>query len=63
MNIADAQHHILTVNDNLEPFQGKWVLIRDGSVIAHAAQGIELQHLQEDMDLIMPVPAQGIWIF
>jgi hypothetical protein len=49
------------VTDDLTPYEGSWVAIRDGKVIASALNSIELRDdpvVHED-DALMPVPVGG----
>lgn len=59
-------HQDPPVRDDLIPYAGSWVAIRDGKVVASALDAVELRHhadVRED-DLLMPVPdgATGVFI-
>lgn len=45
--------------EDLTPYQGRWIALRDGRVIASDVDGVSLRDnpaVQED-DVLMPVPA------
>ena len=48
----------LVIREDLTPFAGSWVAIRDGKVVASALDAVELRdnpEVHED-DVLMPVP-------
>jgi hypothetical protein len=59
-------HQEPQVHEDLTPYAGSWVAIRDGKVVASALDSVELRDhpdVRED-DLLMPVPdgATGIFV-
>jgi hypothetical protein len=59
-------HQAPQVREDLTPYAGSWVAIRDGRVIASALDSVELRDnpdVRED-DLLMPVPdgATGVFV-
>jgi hypothetical protein len=56
-NIGREQERALSTED-LKPYAGQWVAIRDGRVVASAFEAVELRNHPEvsDDDTIIPVP-------
>ena len=59
-------HQEPLVTEDLRPYAGSWVAIRDGKVIAAALDAVELRDhpdVRED-DLLMPVPdaTEGVFV-
>jgi len=50
----------LVIDEDLTPYRGSWVAIRDGKVIASALDPVELRDRDEvlDTDLLLLVPSQ-----
>ena len=53
------------VLEDLTPYAGSWVAIRDGKVVASALDPVELRNKPEvaEHDLLMPVPDSGASTF
>jgi hypothetical protein len=53
------------VLDDLTPYAGGWVAIRDGHVVASALDPIELRDRTDvsETDVLMPVPTQSTGVF
>jgi hypothetical protein len=49
------------VTDDMTPYEGSWVAIREGKVIASALNSVELRDNPDvrDDDALMPVPLAG----
>jgi hypothetical protein len=65
--MGPVTHQDPQVDEDLTPYAGSWVAIRDGKVIASALDSVELRD-HEDVrsdDFLMPVPdsTTGIFIF
>jgi hypothetical protein len=60
-----AIHQDPEVLEDLTPYAGSWVAIRDGKVVASALGSVELRDNPEvqETDLLMPVPDQPAGIF
>ena len=60
MTVHEIQTQPL-VTEDLRPYVGAWVAIRDGRVVASALDPIELRDdpAVRDDDALMPVPADG----
>ncbi len=59
-------HQDPQVREDLTPYAGSWVAIRDGKVVASALDSVELRdhpEVQED-DLLMPIPdgSKGVFV-
>lgn len=56
----------LVVREDLTPYAGSWVAIRDGKVVANALDAVELRDKPEvrENDVLMPVPdrTDGVYI-
>ena len=54
------------VHEDLTPYAGSWVAIRDGRVVASALDSVELRDHPDvsDGDLLMPVPdgPKGVFV-
>jgi hypothetical protein len=58
-------HQDPRIVEDLTPYAGSWVAIRDGKVIASALDSVELRNspdVDED-DFLMPVPDKGSGTF
>jgi hypothetical protein len=58
-------HQDPRIAEDLTPYAGSWVAIRDGKVIASALDSVELRNspdVDED-DFLMPVPDKGSGAF
>lgn len=59
-------HQAPPVDEDLTPYAGSWVAIRDGKVIASALDSVELRESPDvhSDDLLMPVPdgAAGVFV-
>lgn len=59
-------HQNPEVLEDLTPYAGSWVAIRDGKVVASALGAVELRDRPDvrDDDLLMPVPdgAKGVFV-
>lgn len=60
MTVKEIQTNPL-VTDDLAPYEGAWVAIREGKIIASALDPIELRDNPDvrDDDALMPVPPDG----
>lgn len=60
MTVIEIQTNPL-VTDDLDPYAGGWVAIRDGKVVAGALDPIELRTNPDvdERDALMPVPLDG----
>ena len=60
MSVQEIQTEPL-VTDDLTPYEGSWIAIRDGKVVASALSAIELRDNPDvrDDDALMPVPPGG----
>lgn len=58
-------HQEPQVEEDLTPFAGSWVAIRDGHVVASALDPVELRDMPEveEDDMLMPVPDAGAGVF
>lgn len=58
-------HQDPEVREDLTPYAGSWVAIRDGRVIANALDAVELRDNPEvrDNDFLMPVPDRASGVF
>jgi hypothetical protein len=56
----------LVIREDLTPYAGSWVAIRDGKVVASALDAVELRDTPEvrEDDVLMPVPdrTDGVYI-
>jgi hypothetical protein len=56
----------LVIREDLKPYAGSWVAIRDGRVVASALDALELRDKPEvhTDDMLMPVPdrTEGVYI-
>lgn len=56
----------LAIREDLAPYAGSWVALRDGKVVASALDAVELRDKPEvrDDDVLMPVPdrTDGVYI-
>lgn len=56
----------LAIREDLTPYAGSWVAIRDGKVVASALDSVELRDKPDvhDDDVLMPVPdrTEGVYI-
>ena len=61
----DREQRRLVPKEDLAPFAGQWVALREGRVIAHDLDPVALRDNQEvlDTDMLMPVPSGGQGIF
>jgi hypothetical protein len=54
------------VDDDLTPYRGAWVAIRDGKVIASALDPVELRdrpdHHDDDLLLLVPTETSGVML-
>jgi len=60
------QKHTIPVPENLDPYEGRWVAMRDGKLVAHAEDEETLRAhpgLQKE-DLLFPVgqPTTGFYL-
>jgi hypothetical protein len=58
-------HQDPQVQEDLTPYAGSWVAIRDGKVVASALDSVELRDhpdVHED-DLLMPIPTGPSGVF
>ncbi len=48
----------LAIHEDLKPYAGNWVALRNGKVVASALDSVELRDKPEvlDDDVLMPVP-------
>jgi hypothetical protein len=60
-----AVHQGPDVLEDLTPYAGSWVAIRDGKVVADALDSVELRNKPEvkEDDFLMPVPDAGTGAF
>lgn len=60
MPVKEIQREPL-VTDDLSPYTGTWVAIRDGKIIASALDPVELRDNPDvhNDDALMPVPPDG----
>jgi hypothetical protein len=58
-------HQDPQVVEDLTPYAGSWVAIRDGKVIASALDSVELRNSPnvDEKDFLMPVPDRGSGTF
>lgn len=58
-------HQQPKIDEDLTPYAGSWVAIRDGKVIASALDSVELRNKPEvrEDDFLMPVPDQSAGTF
>lgn len=61
----EREQQRLLPKEDLAPFAGQWVALRDGRVIAHDLDPVVLRDHQAvlETDMLMPVPAGGRGIF
>jgi hypothetical protein len=56
----------LVIREDLTPYAGSWVAIRDGKVVASALDAVQLRDTPEvhEDDVLMPVPdrTDGVYI-
>jgi len=56
----------LAIREDLKPYAGSWVAVRNGKVVASALDPVELRDKPEvhDDDVLMPVPdrTDGVYI-
>ncbi len=64
MTVQEIQQDRLTTED-LTPYEGSWVAIRDGKVVASALDALELRNNEvvRDEDLLILVPTRGTGTF
>jgi hypothetical protein len=66
MSVNVSRQSDLLIREDLTPYAGSWVAIRDGKVVATALDSVELRDKPEvhDDDVLMPVPDQtaGVYI-
>ena len=53
------------VRDDVTPYAGAWIAVRDGYIVASALDPIELRDTPGvlETDTLMPVPTQGLGTF
>jgi len=58
--------HAIPVPENLDPYDGRWVAMREGKLVAHAAdeEGLRGHPAVEPADLVFPVghPVAGFYL-
>lgn len=61
----EREQQRLLPKEDLAPYAGQWVALRDGRVIAHDLDPVALRDKQEvlETDMLMPVPTGGRGIF
>lgn len=66
MTIAEIQRDQFTIEDDLSPYRGSWVAIRDGHVVAAAVDPVELRDnpdvRDDDTLLIVPSELEGAFV-
>jgi hypothetical protein len=66
MSINVSRQSDLVIREDLTPYAGSWVAIRDGKVVASALDSVELRDKPgvQDDDVLMPVPdrTEGVYI-
>jgi hypothetical protein len=66
MSVHASRQSDLLIREDLTPYAGSWVAIRDGKVVASALDPVELRDKPgvHDDDVLMPVPDQteGVYI-
>jgi hypothetical protein len=66
MSVSVSRQSDIVIRENLTPYAGSWVAIRDGKVVASALDSVELRDKPEvhEDDVLMPVPdrAEGVYI-
>lgn len=64
--MAVSHQSDLVIREDLTPYAGSWVSIRDGKVVASALDAVELRDKPEvhEDDVLMPVPdrTDGVYI-
>ena len=58
MSVNVPRQSDLVIREDLTPYAGSWVAIRDGTVVASALDSVELRDKPgvHDDDVLMPVP-------
>jgi len=61
----EREQQRLLPKEDLAPYAGQWVALRDGRVVAHDLDPVALRDKQEvvETDMLMPVPTGGRGIF
>lgn len=66
MGVNISHQSDLMIREDLTPYAGSWVAIRDGKVVASALDSVELRDKPavQDGDVLMPVPdrTEGVYI-
>lgn len=68
MTVDDLQREQekLLPTEDLTPYRGQWVALRDGRVVAHDLDSVLLRDnpAVEETDVLMPVPAhnEGVYL-
>jgi hypothetical protein len=66
MSVNVSHQSDFAIREDLTPYAGSWVAIRDGKVVASALDSVELRDKPEvlEEDVLMPVPdrTEGVYI-
>jgi hypothetical protein len=66
MSVNVSHQSDVVIREDLTPYAGSWVAVRDGKVVASALDSVELRDMPEvhDDDVLMPVPdrTEGVYI-
>jgi hypothetical protein len=66
MSVNVSRQSDIVIREDLTPYAGSWVAIRDGKVVASALDSVELRDKPEvhEDDVLMPVPdrTEGVYI-
>jgi hypothetical protein len=63
--IFELKQQALEIHDDLSPYEGQWVVIRDGHVVAYGRDTAKLRELPNvlDSDIFVTVPPPGLMFY